>query len=111
MSIQVLPKVRRLIPSSFVVQALCSEGRRFHCGNCGDVMFVRFASGLCPLCFNGRKRWAPSEEPREVPHDVLFAGLLDGIEDEELDGFEAVEALASISTAHVAQDCGAPIGE
>ena len=110
MSNTILPKVRRLIPSSFVVQALCHDGRRFHCGNCGDVMFVRYASGLCPLCFNGRKRWNASEEPREVPHAFLFDGLLDGIE-EEFENIEAVEALASISSAHVSRDCGAHVGE
>jgi len=110
MSNSILPKVRRLIPSSFVVQALCVDGRRFHCGNCGDVMFVRYASGLCPLCFNGRKRWTASEKPREVPHDLLFADLIDGIE-EEFENLEAVEALASLSSAHVARDCGATLGE
>ena len=51
----ILPKVRTLIPSSFVVRALAHQGPRFHCANCGDVMFVRGASGLCPMCFNDRK--------------------------------------------------------
>ena len=73
-------------------------------------MFVRYASGLCPLCFNGRKRWTASDEPREVPHDLVFEGLLDGIED-EFENVEAVEALASISTAHVSRECGAMLGE
>jgi len=77
MANQVLPKPRTLLPSGFVVRALSRQGRRYHCGNCGDVMFVRHASGLCPLCFNDRKPWRASSEPREIPPHLALVGVLD----------------------------------
>jgi hypothetical protein len=75
----ILPSRRSLIPSSFVVRALTSQGRRYACRNCGEQMFVKFESGLCPLCFNGRRplRGAGSEAVREVPHALVLAGVLD----------------------------------
>jgi hypothetical protein len=85
MAKNILPKVRTLLPSSFVVRALVSEGPRFHCGNCGDVMFVRGASGLCPLCFNDRKPWSASLDQREVPSGMVLAGILDDPSIEDLE--------------------------
>ena len=88
MAKHILPKVRTLIPSSFVVRALVNEGPRFHCGNCGDVMFVRGASGLCPLCYNDRKPWSGAVDRREVPLSLALAGVLDdpALEDMEYGG-------------------------
>jgi len=72
------PKHRSLIPSSFVIRALARAGRRYHCRCCGERMFVRFESGLCPLCFNGRSGLEPPEEPlRPVPGHMALAGVLD----------------------------------
>lgn len=77
MAKNILPKSRTLIPSSFVVRALAHQGPRFHCSNCGDVMFVRGATGLCPMCFNDRKPFEAGADSCEVPHDLVLAGVLD----------------------------------
>jgi len=71
------PKRRMLIPSSFLVRALAREGRRYTCRNCGEAMFVRYESGLCPLCFNGRRELTLPEPVRQVPDAVVLAGVLD----------------------------------
>jgi hypothetical protein len=81
----VLPKRRSMIPSSFVVRALTSQGRRYACSNCGEQMFVQFESGLCPLCYNGRRPLRGVQAVREVPHALALAGVLD---DPTLDEFE-----------------------
>jgi hypothetical protein len=80
----ILPQRRSLIPSSFVVRALTAQGRRYECANCGEQMFVQFDSGLCPHCYNGRRPLRGSETPREVPHALALAGVLD--EAYELEG-------------------------
>ena len=54
-----------LIPSGYLVHALARAGRRYNCRNCGDRMFVRYESGLCPLCFNGRR-------PVKLPSSASF---------------------------------------
>ncbi len=77
MAKNIRPKARTLIPSTFVVRALARQGPRFHCSNCGDVMFVCGATGLCPMCFNHRKPWNRSSTGREVPHEMALAGVLD----------------------------------
>ena len=72
------PKPRLLIPGSFLVRALSQNGPRYACGNCGDRMFVRYASGLCPHCFNGQRPWrGEASPPTEVPHHLALAGVLD----------------------------------
>lgn len=73
----VLPKRRSMIPSSFVVRALSSEGRRYACANCGEQMFVQYESGLCPLCYNGRRPLRGVASVREVPQALALAGVLD----------------------------------
>jgi hypothetical protein len=83
----ILSQRRSLIPSSFVVRALTSQGRRYACSNCGEQMFVQYDSGLCPLCYNGRRPLRGSPVVREVPHGLALAGVLDdpmleGLEDE-----------------------------
>jgi len=71
------PRERDTIPSSFLVRALARRGAAHHCDNCGEVMFVRYASGLCPLCFNGRRSVTLPEPVYEVPHQRALAGVLD----------------------------------
>ena len=73
----VLPKIRTMIPSSFVIRALAHHGRRFECKNCGEQMFVQYESGLCPLCFNGRRAIDYPGVRREVPASLVLAGVLD----------------------------------
>jgi hypothetical protein len=73
----ILPQRRSLIPSSFVVRALTSQGRRYACTNCGEQMFVQYDSGLCPLCYNGRRPLRGTQAVREVPHALALAGVLD----------------------------------
>ncbi|MCP5070291.1 MAG: hypothetical protein GY946_27295, partial [bacterium] len=54
------------------------HGPRYECENCGDTMFVRYESGLCPLCFNGRRGAIASDEvPQPVPEHLALAGVLD----------------------------------
>ena len=83
----ILPTRRSLIPSSFVVRALTSKGRRYECTNCGEQMFVKFESGLCPLCYNGRRplRGLGVNAVREVPQALALAGVLDDPMLDELD--------------------------
>jgi hypothetical protein len=76
----ILPKRRSLIPSSFVVRALTAQGQRFACANCGEQMFVRYESGLCPHCYNGRRPLRGSETAREVPMSFALAGIDDAYE-------------------------------
>ncbi len=66
-----------MIPSSFVIRALAHQGRRYECRNCHEQMFVQYESGLCPLCYNGRRPLRFSEAAREVPHALALAGVLD----------------------------------
>lgn len=69
---------RTLIPSPFLIRALAAQGRRYECEHCGDTMFVRYESGLCPLCFNGRHgALAASGVARSVPEHLVLAGVLD----------------------------------
>jgi hypothetical protein len=53
-------------------------------------MFVQYDSGLCPLCYNGRRPLRARPAVREVPHALALAGVLDdpmleGLEDEHGD--------------------------
>ncbi len=70
---------RTVLPSSFLIKALAVQGRRYECDNCGDTMFVRYESGLCPLCYNGRR--SPGDLPlRALPEHLALAGLPDDLE-------------------------------
>lgn len=84
----ILPSRRSLIPSSFVVRALTAQGRRFACTNCGEQMFVQYDSGLCPLCYNGRRPLRGTPTVREVPQALALAGVLDDPMFDELDEHE-----------------------
>lgn len=66
-----------MIPSSFVIRALAQHGRRYECTNCGEQMFVQYESGLCPLCYNGRRPLRGADSAREVPHVLALVGVLD----------------------------------
>ena len=60
------------------MRALALQGRRYHCKNCGERMFVRFESGLCPMCFNGRRPNVIGEGPvYRVAEELALAGVLD----------------------------------
>jgi hypothetical protein len=85
MSSVLLPKLRTMLPSSFVIRSLLKHGRRYACTNCGEQMFVRYESGLCPLCFNGRRPLRSVEPRREVSHALALAGVLDDPMLEELE--------------------------
>lgn len=85
MSSVLLPKLRTMLPSSFVIRSLLQHGRRYACTNCGEQMFVRYESGLCPLCFNGRRPLRGVEPRREVPHALALVGVLDDPTLEELE--------------------------
>jgi len=81
----ILPTRRSMIPSSFVVRALAHQGQRYACTNCGEQMFVRYDSGLCPLCYNGRRPLRGVASLREVPASLALAGVLDDPMLEELE--------------------------
>jgi hypothetical protein len=74
-----------MIPSSFVIRALTQHGRRYECTNCGEQMFVQYESGLCPLCYNGRRPLRGVPSVRDVPHVLALVGVLD---DPMLDAFD-----------------------
>ena len=72
-----LPASRATIHSGFLIRTLRLRGAVHHCVNCGERMFVKYESGLCPLCYNGR-RDLRSEEPVHVVGDGnVLAGVLD----------------------------------
>jgi hypothetical protein len=77
MAKRVLSKKRMTIPSAFLVRALARGGQAFHCRNCGERMFVRYESGLCPLCYNGKRALHLPEVSRAVPDGHALAGVLD----------------------------------
>lgn len=68
-------KKDRVISSTWIVWSLSRAGDAYRCSNCGGRMFVRYDSGLCPWCWNGR---TPHLGPAvEVPHERVLAGVLD----------------------------------
>jgi hypothetical protein len=66
-----------LINSGLLIQALRRRGPVHHCFNCGERMFVKYASGLCPLCFNGRRALRIEEPVHVVRSGRALAGVLD----------------------------------
>jgi hypothetical protein len=40
-------------------------------------MFVKYASGLCPLCYNGRRELRLDEPVHLAPDEIVLAGILD----------------------------------
>ena len=66
-----------MIPSGFVVQALRRGGAVYRCDNCGERMFVKYESGLCALCYNGRRALRVEEPAHVVSDEHVLAGVLD----------------------------------
>ena len=67
----------KTIPNDAVVRALRQGGAVFECESCGERMFVRSNSGLCPMCWNGRRPIAMEEPARPVAEGMCLAGILD----------------------------------
>jgi hypothetical protein len=65
------------IHSRFLIQALRRGGAVHRCINCGERMFVKYASGLCPLCYNGRRELHLEGPMHEAPDENVLAGVLD----------------------------------
>jgi len=70
-------KKRLMIPGSWLVRALGERGDVYECRNCGDRMFVQYASELCPLCFNGRRAYNLVDAVHQVPDGGALVGVLD----------------------------------
>ena len=66
-----------LIHSGFLIQALRRGGAVHHCISCGERMFVKYASGLCPLCYNGRRELRLDEPVHVAADEIVLAGVLD----------------------------------
>jgi hypothetical protein len=73
----VRPVRRATIHSGFLVQTLRRGGPVYRCVNCGERMFVKYASGLCPLCYNGRRALRLEEPVHIVGDGDVLAGVLD----------------------------------
>lgn len=73
----VLPARRATIHSGFLIQTLLRRGAVHYCVNCGERMFVKYESGLCPICYNGRRELHLAEPVRHVSDEVALAGILD----------------------------------
>ena len=65
------------ISSTWVVWGLSKGGSAHTCDNCGARMFVRYSSGLCPLCFNGLRQLEAAGTVVQVPLERALAGVLD----------------------------------
>ena len=65
------------IHNGFLIQVLRRRGAIHYCVNCGERMFVKYASGLCPLCYNGRRELHLDEPVRAAPDECVLAGVLD----------------------------------
>ena len=77
-------KKRMVIPSAWLVRALADHGPVHSCRNCGERMFVRYESGLCPLCFNGRRTYNLRDAVHCVSQGNALAGVLDDPSIEEI---------------------------
>jgi hypothetical protein len=66
-----------IIPSTWIIWSLTHGGSTFWCGGCDAKMFVRYESGLCPLCWNGRTPGHHPEPVIPVPPERALAGVLD----------------------------------
>ena len=73
----VRPAQRKTIHSGFLIQTLRRRGAVHRCINCGERMFVKYASELCPLCYNGRRAVHLDQPVYVVPDGNALAGVLD----------------------------------
>jgi hypothetical protein len=74
------------ISSTWVVWGLGKGGSAHTCTSCGARMFVRYSSGLCPLCFNGLRELEEAGHPVHVAAERALAGVLDDPAIEETHG-------------------------
>ncbi len=65
------------IASTWIVWGLGKGGSVHTCGSCGARMFVRYSSGLCPLCFNGLRELDEVGAVVHVSGERALAGVLD----------------------------------
>lgn len=49
------PKGGSLINNAWLVRVLADSPNALACGECGSRMFVKGASGLCPVCFTRQR--------------------------------------------------------
>ena len=68
---------RGTIHSGFLIQTLRLRGAVHSCINCGDRMFVKYESGLCPQCYNGRRKLRLEEPVHLVGEGNALAGVFD----------------------------------
>lgn len=66
-----------MIHSGFLIQSLRRRGAVHRCINCDERMFVKYASGLCPLCYNDRRELRLDEPVHLAPDEIVLAGVFD----------------------------------
>jgi hypothetical protein len=71
------PAPRATIHSGLLIQTLRHCGAVYRCVNCGERMFVKYQSGLCPLCYNGRRDLRFEEPVHVVSDGDALVGVLD----------------------------------
>jgi hypothetical protein len=74
---RVLTIDRATIDNGSLIKALRRGGAVHRCVNCGERMFVKYASGLCPLCYNGRRAVQVDEPVHVVSDEKVLAGVID----------------------------------
>jgi hypothetical protein len=82
------------IPSAWIVRGLAQAGTVYTCRSCNARMFVRYASGLCPLCWNGR-----GPERTTLMTHVLAERALAGVLDDPAIEAEPTRARACATLA------------
>ena len=70
------------IPSAWIVRGLAKAGTVHACRSCGGRMFVKYASGLCPICWNGRG----PERVGAVAHVLAERALAGVLDDPAIEG-------------------------
>jgi hypothetical protein len=63
------------IPSAYLIRALARREAE-HCDRCGDRMFVKGASGLCPFCLADRPVRPLAMKAARIRPDEPFAPRL-----------------------------------
>ena len=66
----------KMIPNAELIASLVRKGEVHHCEVCGQRMFVRSKSGLCPPCWNGRQP-TQADAPVRLDEELAMAGILD----------------------------------
>ena len=73
------------IPSAWIVRGLAQAGTVHSCKSCNARMFVRYASGLCPLCWNGRGPERLARVTQAAAEQALAVALDDAANELESD--------------------------